>query len=83
MRKLLAATVLCLFVMTAQADLFEDGVAAYDNGDYAAALKLFRPFAEQGNTKAQTALGLMYYVGGRGTPQDYAEAIKWRRLAAE
>jgi TPR repeat protein len=31
---------------------------------------------------ASTSLGLMYYKG-RGLPQDYAEAIKWYRLAAD
>src|SRR4029079_13526145 len=37
--------------------------------------------AAQGEAKAQTILGLMYYEG-RGVPQDYAEALKWFRLAA-
>ena len=30
----------------------ENGVAAYERGDYAAALKEWRPLAEQGDTKA-------------------------------
>ncbi len=61
---------------------WDEGVAAYHRGDYAAALREFRPLAEQGNAKAQYNLGLMYY-NGEGVPQDYAEAVKWYRKAAE
>ena len=38
--------------------------------------------AEQGNAAAQYNLGVMY-DNGEGVPQDYAEAAKWYRLAAE
>ena len=31
---------------------------------------------------AQSILGVMY-ANGRGVPQDYAEAVKWYRLAAD
>ena len=34
---------------------FEDGVAAYDRGDYATALRLWRPLAEEGNPDAQAS----------------------------
>ena len=61
---------------------FSDGIAAYDRGDYAAALKEWRPLAEQGNAGAQYNLGQMY-IYGRGVPEDYAEAAKWYRKAAE
>lgn len=37
--------------------------------------------AKQGNRIAQTDLAFMYY-GGEGVPQDYAEAVKWFRMAA-
>ena len=37
--------------------------------------------AKQGDVKAQKALGFMY-AAGKGVRQDYAEAIKWYRLAA-
>ena len=46
--------------------------------DFAATKKA----AESGNALAQTNLGLMYY-NGQGVPQDYAEAMKWFRLAAD
>jgi TPR repeat protein len=60
---------------------FEDGAAAYARGEYAAALTLFRPLAEQGNVNAQNALGVMF-VNGEGVAQDYAEAHKWYQRAA-
>jgi len=60
----------------------EDAGAAYKRGDYATAMRLIRPVAEQGNTAAQYNLGTMYY-NGEGTRRDYAEALKWYRMAAE
>ena len=38
--------------------------------------------AEQGDAKAQFALGTMYR-DGQGVAQDYAEALRWWRKAAE
>ena len=66
----------------AAAGPFNDGVAAYERGDYATALRLWRPLAEEGDALAQYNLGLMYGKG-EGVPQDDAEAVKWYRLAAE
>ena len=60
----------------------DEGVAAYDRGDYAAALREWRPLAKQGNANTQYNLGIMYN-NGRGVPQDFAEAVKWYRKAAE
>lgn len=63
------------------ADQFDDSLAAYDRGDYATAVRLLRPLAEQGNAQAQNSLGAMYY-NGKGVAQDFKEAVKWYRLAA-
>ena len=41
-----------------------------------------RTDAEQGDADAQFNLGVMYETGG-GVLQDYAEAVRWYRLAAE
>ena len=49
--------------------------------DLAAFVDPLKTRAAQGEAKAQTILGLMYYEG-RGVPQDNAEALKWYRLAA-
>ena len=64
------------------AEPFEDALDACNTGDYATALRLWRPLAEQGHAYAQYMLGVMY-ERGEGAPQDYAEAVKWYRLAAE
>ena len=60
----------------------EDATAAYNRGDYATALRLLRPLADQGDASAQNILGLMYRQG-RGVLPDDAEALKWFRLAAD
>ncbi len=42
--------------------------------------------AEQGDASAQFSLGEMYEIGSdffEGVPQDYKEAVKWYREAAE
>ncbi len=57
-------------------------MAAFDRGDYATALREWRPLAEQGDATAQYNLGAMYDKG-QGVPQDDAEAVRWYRKAAE
>ena len=61
---------------------FDEGMAAHQRGDYATALREWRPLAKQGVADAQYNLGVMYRKG-RGVPQDDAEAVKWYRKAAE
>jgi uncharacterized protein len=60
----------------------EDGLSAYKRGDFAAALSLLRPLADQGDASAQVQLGIMYRTG-RGVARDPAEAAKWFRKAAD
>ena len=60
---------------------FDEGVAAYNRGDFATAIREWRPLAEQGNAKAQYNLGVMYDEG-LGVPQDYVQAHMWYSLAA-
>ena len=64
------------------ADSLEDAVAAYRRADYATALRLYRPLADQGLAVAQFNLGLMYDLG-QGAPPNVPEAVKWYRLAAD
>jgi FOG: TPR repeat, SEL1 subfamily len=79
----LAAIILVLsFAAPVAAGPFEDAAAAYGRGDYATALRLFRPLADQGDAAAQYNLGVMY-DNGQGVPQNDAEAVKWFRLAAD
>jgi hypothetical protein len=42
-----------------------DGLAAYDAGDYATALGIWRPLAEKGDASAQYDIGLIYTYGGQ------------------
>src|SRR5262249_3703626 len=79
---LIVVGVMLSMARMASAGPFEDGLAAYQRGDFATALKLWRPLAEQGNAQAQNQVGNMFY-DGKGVAQDYKEAVRWYRLAAE
>ena len=57
-RLFLSALLAVLFASTAKAD-FDDGLAAYEEGDYAAALREWRPLADEGDLDAQ------FYLGGK------------------
>ena len=82
-RTMLLACVLSLCpIAPGSAGPYEDGVSAFERGDYVAALRLWRPLAEQGRARAQYNLALMY-AKGWGVPQDYAVAVEWYRRAAE
>ena len=61
---------------------FNKGLTAAQSGDFATALKEWKPLAEGGNAVAQFNLGLMY-ENGWGVSQDYKEAVRLYRLAAE
>ena len=73
---------LALTPVAAVSGPFEDGLDAYNSGDYATALRLWRPLAEHGDAAAQHKVGFMYHAG-QGVSQDHAEAVKWYQLAAE
>ena len=70
-----------LLAVPAAGQDYQKGVEAYERGDYATALREWRPLAAQGLAEAQYNLALMYDTG-RGVPQADAEAVKWYRLAA-
>ena len=85
MRKILSSLVIAVLLGwpgAVHAGDLQTGVAAYQAGDYATALRDFRKAADQGLADAQYNLGNMYATG-RGVTQDYAEAVKWYRLAAD
>ena len=60
----------------------EDGYAAYQRGDYAKVMRLFRPLADQGEATALFNLGVRY-DNRRGVSQDYAQAFAWYRPNAQ
>ena len=71
----LRAAAFCLLLMSgpASAGPYEEGVAAYDRKDFAAALSLWLPLAERGNGAAQFNVGVLYEKG-LGVAQDTSEA---------
>src|ERR1039458_8959509 len=60
---------------------FQTGKRAYDQGDYATALREFLPLAEKGDAQAQRYLGDMKR-DGKGVPVDKPQALRWYRSAA-
>ncbi len=78
---LLGISLMMVSVPSLSAD-FQKGVDAYKRGDYQAALREWRPLAEQGRASAQFFLGSMYDLG-RGVAQSDTEAVKWYRKSAE
>ena len=82
MKRIILAILLVLSASIANADSYNDALAALNREDYSEALRIFRLLADQGNDYAQHDLGVMYDKG-QGVPQDYMEAIRWYRQAAE
>ena len=87
MRKasVIGGAIVALFLLRAPAAFagpWEDGMAAYNRGDYVPAIRLFRPLAEQGNPKAQSVIGVMYRKG-QGVAKSSVRAFVWFSLAAK
>lgn len=61
---------------------FKAGLAAFDQKDYAAAVKSFRAGAEQGNVEAQLMLGHCL-LKGLGVRKNVTDAMKWMKKAAD
>ena len=61
---------------------WEDGMAAYNRGDYVPAIQLFRPLAAKGNAKAQHLIGVMYHKG-QGVARNSVRALAWFSVAAK
>lgn len=61
---------LCGSVVDARAG-YEEGLAAFKQGNYATAFQELLPLAEQGDAKSQYLLGRLYH-DGKGVPQGYS-----------
>jgi len=61
---------------------YEDGVTAFRDQDYAAAIDLWRPLAEKGDGRAQARMAELY-LSGRGVLRNYAEALFWCQQGAD
>ena len=60
---------------------YNKGLIAAQNGDFATALKEWKPLAEQGDASAQGNLGVMYAFGN-GVIKDYVYAHMWGNIAS-
>jgi uncharacterized protein len=80
-RRTIVALVLSACIVTAHADVLQDGIAAINRKDYPAALRLLEPLAQAGNAPAQWRLGLLHYHG-HGVRENDAQALKWFERAA-
>ena len=90
--KLIRATLIAFWVVVlatagATSGPFEDANAAYGTGDYWVRIRQSFPNGlpdaqHRFITEAQYRLGMHYYFG-KGVPQNYEEATKWFRLAAD
>jgi TPR repeat protein len=67
---------------SAAAGPLEDGANAGKRGDYATAMRLLRPLADEGNAQAQYNVGEMY-ENGWGRPHDNSAAAHWYQKAAD
>ncbi len=86
-RVVLALALLVLAPSCASSDsadqaAFERGLAAYGEGDYAAAFEQWLPLAERGHVLAQYDVALMF-DNGQGVPRNDAEALRWYGEAAD
>ncbi len=61
---------------------FRKGLTAFHRGEYAVALQVWKPLAENEEAKSQTALGFMF-DRGLGVPPDAEAAARWYLKAAE
>lgn len=62
-------------------DAYAAAQAAYDAGDYAAAVEHWRRAADLGHAAAEFRLGAMYEEG-KGVEQDASKALEWYHRAA-
>ncbi len=79
-RTLILGAVLCLPTVVF-GDHLQDGLDAYNVGDYEKSMEVCLPLAEQGVPAAQFCVGRLY-ANGFGVPMDDAQAHKWYGLAA-
>lgn len=61
---------------------YEEGGKAFDSENYEKAMEIMLPLAQAGDVEAQLSVASMYF-SGLGVQQDYRQAVKWYRPAAE
>lgn len=81
MRQLLLGLMIGAAAMPAAAQSVQAGIEAWQKGDTAGAVAIWRPLAEKGDPDAAFNLGQAYRLG-RGVPLDLAQAQSWLERAA-
>lgn len=71
------------FATPAPAQSVEDGRAAAQQGDPAAAIAIWTPLAEAGDAQAQYWLAETHWGGWWGVPEDLGQVAFWHMRAAE
>jgi TPR repeat protein len=81
MHKLLLGLIIGMAAMPATAQSVRDGIEAWQKGDTAGAVAIWRPLAERGDADAAFNLGQAYRLG-KGVVIDLAQAQNWLERAA-
>jgi len=81
MRTLLLALTIGFAALPASAQSVRAGIEAWQKGDAAGAVAVWRPLAEKGDADAAFNLGQAYRLG-KGVPLDLAQAQSWLERAA-
>ena len=81
MRKLLMALAVAAMAMPAAAQSVKSGIEAWQRGDTAGAVAIWRPLAAKGDADAAFNLGQAYRLG-KGVPTDLSQAQSWLEQAA-
>jgi cell division septation protein DedD len=81
MRTLLFALTIGFAAFPASAQSVRAGIDAWQKGDAAAAVAIWRPLADKGDADAAFNLGQAYRLG-KGVPLDLAQAQNWLERAA-
>ncbi len=79
---ILAAAFFATLPLSSSADVYEDGMVAYNAGRYSDALGIWKWLADTGNVDAAFNLGFMYEFG-YGVQANDADAFAWYQRAAE
>src|SRR4030095_3398911 len=81
-RYFVAAALLLATPTTVPAQSVKAGIEAWQRSDYAGAVAIWRPLAENGDPDAAFNLGQAYRLG-RGVPTNLAAAKTWFERSAE
>jgi uncharacterized protein len=79
MKKLISILML-LWTVPSFAD-YNEGISAFERGDYEKAVKEFRALAENDDPEGQYGMAIMYDMG-EGVNKNSVEAVKWYQLSA-